>query len=72
MVGVLMAGSPAMWTAYHRLVEREQMSPPTGHRHYLGVFLLYISAFLGLLLRRDADLYPLTGLGFLFLMWQLC
>jgi hypothetical protein len=53
-------GSPAMMTANRHLTERWRTSPPAGHRHCLGGFLLCIIACLGLL-HCDADLYPLTG-----------
>jgi hypothetical protein len=36
------------------------MSPPAGHCHYSREFLLYTTIYLGLLLHRDADLYPFT------------
>jgi hypothetical protein len=50
-----------MMTTNHHLTERGQMSPPVGQHHCSGEFLLCAVACLGLLLRRDADLYPLTG-----------
>jgi hypothetical protein len=61
MVNILMVGAPTMMTANCHLTERGQTSPPVWHLHCLGEFLLCIVACLGLLLRRDADLYPLTG-----------
>jgi hypothetical protein len=57
-----------MMMAHSHLIERGQSSPPAGHRHYSGVFLLCFAAFLGSLLHHDADLYPMTGSGFLFWM----
>jgi hypothetical protein len=57
-----------MMTANHHLTERGQTSPPVGHRHYSGEFLLYAIACLGLLLHHDANLYPLAGLG--LLLWM--
>jgi hypothetical protein len=70
-VDVLMVGASVVMTAHRRLIEREKTSPPVRHHHYLGMFLLYTSASLGLLLHRVVDLYPFTGLWFLFWMRQL-
>jgi hypothetical protein len=50
-----------MMTANLHLAERGRTSPPTGHHHCSGEFLLCAVACLGLLPHRDADLYPLTG-----------
>jgi hypothetical protein len=50
-----------MMMAHHCLIKREWMSPPARHHHYLGVFLLRAATFLGFLLHRDDDLYPLIG-----------
>jgi hypothetical protein len=71
MADVLMAGAPTVMTAHRCLIEREWTSPRAGHRHYLGMFLLCAATSLGLLLHHVTDLYPLTGLGFLFylLLW---
>jgi hypothetical protein len=63
MTNVLMAGAPNMITANRHLIERGRMSPPVGHHHYSGEFLLCVVACLGLLLHRDVDLFPLTGSG---------
>jgi hypothetical protein len=52
-----------MMTGNHHLVEQGRSSPPIGHHHCLGEFLLCTVAYLGLLLHRDTDLFPLTGLG---------
>jgi hypothetical protein len=65
VVNILLVGAPAMMTANRHLTEQGWMSPPAGHRHCSGEFLLCDIACLGLLLHRDTDLYPLTGLGLL-------
>jgi hypothetical protein len=57
-----------MMTANRHLTERGQTSPPAGHHHCSGEFLLCVVACLGLLLHRDADIYPLTGSRLLFWM----
>jgi hypothetical protein len=62
---VLMAGVPTMMTACHQLAKHGWMSPLVGCRRHSGEFLTYVVAHLSLLLRRDVDFYPLSGLGLL-------
>jgi hypothetical protein len=58
-----------MMNANRHLDERGWTSPPTGHHHCSGEFLLCAVARLGLLLHHDADLYPLTGSRLLSWVW---
>jgi hypothetical protein len=50
-----------MMTANRHLTEQGQTSPLVEHHHCSSEFLLCVVSCLGLLLRRDAVLYPLTG-----------
>jgi hypothetical protein len=61
-------GSPRHMTANRHLTEQGQTSPSAGHRQCSDQFLLYVVACVGLLLHRDADLFPLTGSGLPFSM----
>jgi hypothetical protein len=69
VVNALMAGALSMMTANRHLAERGWMSTSFRHHHCLGEFLLYVVACSGLLLYRDANLYPLSGSGLLLWMW---
>jgi hypothetical protein len=58
-----------MTIANYHLTERGRTSPPVGHRHCSGEFLLCVVACLGMLLHRDTDLYPLAGSELLLWKW---
>jgi hypothetical protein len=68
MLYVLTAGAPAAIAVSHRTVMQERIHPLVGHRHWPGESLLHVDAHLGLILHRDADLYPLAGSGLPFWM----